>query len=471
MNSENRFTRRDVLRATASGVAATATAPRRREPALQRPNFLIFMTDGQRPDELSIAGNRILRTPNMDRIVREGICFQNAFVVNALCAPGRATVLTGTYSCRNGVIDNKDRLITPGIAIFSDLLHDAGYEVAFCGKSHVKGALRDHYWDYYFGYLGQASYFNCPIAEGINGRIGPDRIYKDWVDDVVTAAAVEWLASRREKPFCLFLWLYSPHAECIRPRRYLDLYDGVFIPKPGTFDDDLKGYPGKPRAFIEADNKIGTFEWCATLENLVKGHYALTAAADDNLGRALRVLEEVGKLDDTVVVHTSDHGFFLGEWRLMDKRLMHEPSIRIPLNIRYPKLIRQGAVNTAMVLNLDIAPTILQLAGVQVPEYMQGRSLLPFLEGRDPSPAWRKDWLYEFYEYPGPNIVPKNRGIRTEEFKLIEYWEQDPKEYELYDLKNDPGELHNVYNDHRYKEIREQLYRRMKELRNETGEL
>jgi len=284
----------------------------------------------------------------------------------------------------------------------------------------------------------------------------------------VTEAAIEWLQGRREKPFCLFLWLYAPHDPFLRPRHYLDLFSDVVIPKPTTFDDDLKSYPGKPKAFVEADNKIGTFEWAATLESLVKNHYASTMAADDDLGRVLEVLTRTGRLDDTVVMITADHGYFLGEWRLVDKRLMHEPSIRIPLAIRYPKLIKPASVSDKMALNIDIAPTVLALAGLKVPEEMQGRSLVPLIKDNDSK--WRKDWLYEYYEFPGWHMVQKNRGVRTQRYKLIEYYETEPKEYELYDLQADPGENYNLYGDPKYAELTGELLRRLEELRRETGE-
>jgi arylsulfatase A-like enzyme len=485
--SRNTLSRRDALKLKAAALGSTAgvsflSAGQPRNGKMNRPNFIIFMTDGQRPDEFSyMLGNNatglkwdqckvnpILRTPNMDRIAREGVWFHNAFAVNALCAPGRASTLTGMYSRAHGVIDNKDRPIAPGLPILSDILRDAGYEVAFCGKSHVRNALRDRYWDYYFGYLGQANYFGCRIATGVNGHIGPDRTYSEWVDDVVTQAAVDWLEARHDRPFCLFLWFYSPHGEGIRPRRYLDLYNRDCIPKPSTFDDDLKGYPGKPKAFANATNKIGLYLFSATLEQLVKGHYATIVGVDDNIGRVLHALERTGKLDDTAILHTADHGFFLGEWRLMDKRLMHEPSIRIPLIIRYPRVIRFGTFDDRMALNIDIAPTVLELAGIKPPPNLHGRSLVPLIQGSGKD--WRKDWLYSYYEYPGPNMVPKNHGIRTERYKLIEYYEQMPKEHELYDLQEDPLELHNLYGDPKYRELTAALIRRLNELREETGE-
>lgn len=487
MINRAKLSRREALKLGAatvgSAVAGSTGLPRGEAAPNSRPNFVIFMTDGQRPDQFSyMAGqeasslawdqnpvSKLIQTPHMDRIAREGIGFRNAFVVNALCAPGRGTTLTGLYSRRNGVIDNKDRPLAPGVRIISEYLHEAGYEVAFCGKSHIKNALRDRYWDYYFGYLLQAPNLNPAIAEGWSGHIQPDRIYKGYVDALVTDAAVGWLQGRREKPFCLFLWFKEPHGEGIRPRHLQNLYNGVFVPKPSTFDDDLKGYPGRPRAVANADNKLGSFEYCASLEQMVKNHNANSVGADEYIGRVLQVLEKTGKLDDTAIFHTSDHGYFLGEWHLIDKRLMYEPSIRIPLMVRYPKLIKPGSFNDQMVLNLDIAPTVLDLAGLKVPPEMQGRSLLPFLKGEQPS-AWRKDWFYSYYDYPGPNMVPKNHGVRTERYKIIEYYEEQPKEYELYDLENDPHELHNLYGDPHYRDITQQLMRRLLELRKETGE-
>lgn len=441
-------------------------------PTSRRPNFLIIMGDGIQPGEMSVAGNTIIRTPNMDRVANEGMRFRNTFVVNALCAPSRGTILTGLYSRRNGVIDNKYRSIGAGIPIFPELLRKEGYEVAFCGKSHVQGALREYYWDYYIGYIMQQPFFNAPIAEGFNGEIGSDEIIEGYSDDIITQGLVGWLEGHRDKPFCALLWLKAPHQPFLPPRHLALLYDdGTKIPKPDTFDEDLKGYPGKPRAFANCDNKIGVDSTgVGTLEGLVKKHYAATVGFDENIGRVLKVLEQSGKLDDTVVIVTADHGYFLGEWHFMDKRLMHEPSIRVPLLVRYPSMIKPGLLNDRMALNLDLAPTILDLAGVKVPSAMQGSSLVPLLEGNQAAP-WRSEWFYAFYEYPGYNMVPKNRGIRTERYKLIEYWEENPKQYELYDLENDPGERHNLYGEAEYANLTQDLLRRLYERGRETGEM
>jgi arylsulfatase A-like enzyme len=477
-NDDSKPTRRDILK---MGVSALGSLPvaeqlqgstQRLGPEnARKPNFVFFLGEGLRPDEFSIAGNRILHTPHMDRIAREGITFRNAFVVNALCLPSRASVLTGLYSHSTGAIDNHERSIPAEVPIISDTLQDAGYEVAFFGKAHIKG-LSHRNWDYFLGVEDAgANYYHPAMVESQHGSPKPPHRYEGYVDDLLTDQALEWLNQDRKRPFCLFLWFIVPHAPFYRARRYLDLYNGVTIPKPSTFDDDLKGYPGKPRAFAEAGNKIGTTvegDTARSLEELVKDHYAGVVDNDDNVGRIMETLERAGKLDDTAILLCSDHGFFLGEWRMYDKRFMHEPSIRVPLMVRYPRIVKAGSGCERMALNLDLAPTILDLAGLTVPQWMQGQSLMPLLKGLQPT-TWRKDWLYEYYEYPADNRVKPHRGVRTDRYKLIHYY-QAPEEFEFYDLQDDPGELQNLYGDSHYAELIRKLRDRIDELRKETGD-
>ena len=427
-----------------------------------RPNFVIMMCDDQRWDALSIAGNTVLKTPNMDRIGREGIVFKNSFVINSLCGPSRATILTGTYSHTNGMIDNRPKTeIRPESPWMPDLLRAAGYEVAFCGKSHQKNAVRDRKWDYYFGYKGQGRYKDPIIAEGTDGK---DTVYPGWMDDVVTDKAVAWLKGRKEKPFCLFLWFKACHRSWIRPERLADLYKDVSVPKNPLWDDPGAG---KPRAFLDADNRVGGFKDVADYQSLMKDYYATIVGADENVGRVLATLTSLGKLDDTLVLHTGDNGFFLGEWQRFDKRFMHEVSIRVPMLVRYPKLIKPGSVSERMVLNLDIAPTLLDLAGAAIPREMQGRSWVPLF--KDPKAEFRKDWLYEYYEYPDSHKVKPHRGVRTEQWKLIHYFES-PEEFELYDLEKDPWERENLYGKAEHAERARGLQQRLEELRRETGD-
>jgi arylsulfatase A-like enzyme len=471
-----RPTRRDFLR-TASAAGAAALAPQllraaRADTARQaRPNLVFFLGEGARWDESSLAGNRLLKTPHIDRIGREGAAFPNAFCINSLCLPARATILSGLYSHTTGAVDNQHSRVPRRFPIVSDLLRRQGYEIAFIGKSHVQGALMDHYWDYYFGFAGQADY-QCPIVvEGIRGIFGAPRQYHEYVDDLLTARATAWLKQPHQKPFCLFLWFYAPHAPFDRPLRMVNDFNGVAIPKPASFDEYLTGYAGKPRGVIEARNKIG-FQFLErdaprSLEELVKDHYCGIESNDDNIGRVLGVLESAGVLDDTAILWSSDHGFFLGEHRFYDKRLMYEPSIRIPLMIRYPKRISAGAASPRMVLNLDLAPTLLDLAGAPPETHFQGRSLLEL--SANPGVDWRSDWLYEYYEYPGNEQVRPCRGVRTERHKFIHYFTA-PEEFELYDLEADPAELHNLHGDRAAAGLARQLAARLEELRRETGD-
>ena len=473
-------TRRDFIRSVAGAVGAIAVdAPDLKAQAMptsssqKKPNFVFFLGEGVRWDEFSFAGNKIIHTPNIDRLAHEGMVFRNAFVVNALCLPSRASILTGLYSHTTGAVDNRDRPIPPAAPVISDLLRAAGYDVAFIGKSHVKGSLRDRYWDYYFGFDGQAEYYSPTITEGVRGVFGQPKKYDgNYVEDLLLEKALNYLNQPHDRPFCLFLWFYAPHAPFYRPRRLLDLYNGVPIPKPATFDDDLKGYLGKPRAFVEARNKIGTTEMeddARSLEELVKDHYAGVVSNDEAVGKVVQVLEDKHALDDTAILFSSDHGFFLGEWRIFDKRFMNEPSIRVPLIIRYPRMIRPGTSIGQMALNLDLAPSILELAGIPIPIAMQGKSLVPFLNGETPV-DWRKDWLYEYYEFPEDEHVPPHRGVRSDRYKLIHYYTMVPQEYELYDLQVDPGERNNLWAESAYNRLSEQLLTRIDELRKQTGD-
>ncbi|MGC8551061.1 MAG: sulfatase family protein [Acidobacteriaceae bacterium] len=486
--------------AVASSMAGTAASEQpvskpQRAPAFvkgskkKRPNIVFIYTEGQRPDCLSFTGNKILKTPNMDRIAREGVFFNNSFCMNALCAPARAATMTGLYSHITGAYGNADeRALPANIPIFTDLLHESGYEVAMVGKVHVPNGTRERYWDYYCGFNGAVTNYYAPeYHEGRKGKMGPGQVYRgkyhddfpdnpamDWTgvyaDDWFTDKALDWLKEERQSPFFLMLCHQAPHGPFYRPRRYLNAFNGVEIPIPKTFDDYEKGFPGKPRAFADAQNKIGTIEtWdrARTVEELVKDCYAGFQAVDDNIGRVLDYLESTNQLDDTVVLQSSDHGYFFGEWQCFDKRFMHEPSLRTPAMIRYPKEFQAGTRVDEMVINLDFAPTLLELAGVEAPEAMQGKSFVKLAQKKEKN--WRKDFLYEYFSYPGNEQVRPHRGVRTERYKYFEYF-LDPKEYEMYDLEKDPGELNNLAGKSEYAALQGRLAARVEELRKETGD-
>lgn len=454
-----------ILLTSQLGEAAAAA-----ETKPNRPNLIFFLGEGQRADALSIAGNPIVKTPNQDRIAREGIRFQNAFCTNALCAPARATVLTGQYSRSTGALSNEhlDVPLPADIPLFTDLLREAGYAVAILGKVHAHNGVEERHWDYYFGHNDPGNnYANPFFKEGRKGKIEPQKQYHNvYPDDLTVDRALAWLdEDRGDKPFCLLVWFVAPHEPFFRPRRHLDLYgDGVVIPKPATFDDDLKGYPGKPKSFAEAENKIGTtpsHPAAGSLEGMAKDYYAGLVAVDENIGRILEYLERKNILDDTAIVTSSDHGYFLGEWRMFDKRLMHEPSIRVPMAIRYPRRVPAGIVRDEMVLDLDLAPTFLDLANEPVHSGMQGKSMLPLAKA--PDAAFRREWYYEYYEWPNPEGVRPHRGIRTEQYKLIHYADQN--EFELYDLASDPGETRNLYGLPQHSTLQRDLLSRLESLR------
>jgi arylsulfatase A-like enzyme len=466
--------RRDVLAGISSVTAAIGTGTAGRAiapPRPRRPNIVFFLGEGLRHDEFGFAGNAILKTPHMDRIAREGAVFRNGFCTNALCLPSRASFLTGAYSHTTGATTNDDDTIRPGFPLVTDLLHEAGYETAFIGKSHVGGALIDHSWNYYFGFKGQADYLHPTVIEGRDSQYDAPKTYHRYVDDLLTDKAVDWLDGRDpEKPFALFLWFYAPHSPFYRPRRMLNAFNGIPIPVPENFDEDQKNYPGRSRAVSTATNKIGTtavfVDDPRSLEELVKDHYAGVQSNDEDVGRVMDVLTRKNMLDETAILLSSDHGFFLGEHNFYDKRLMYEPSIRIPMMVRWPGHVPAGIARDEMVLNIDAAPTLLEIAGLKAPPSMQGRSFLRLAMGRAAT-AWRKDWLYEYYEYPGFENVRPHRGIRTEQYKLIHFF-IEPEEFELYDLAQDPNEDHNLYGKPGFEALTARLKARLEALRLET---
>lgn len=456
-----------------AGSAGESVASAQSNP--KRPNLVFFLGEGQRSEALSIAGNPILKTPNHDRIGREGVMFRNAFCTNALCGPARATLLTGLYSRSSGALSNEhlNMPLPSDIPLFTDLLREAGYEIGIVGKVHVHNGVEERNWDYYFGHNDPSNnYANPFFKEGRSGQVGKQQQFKNvYPDDLAVDRALSWLESDRgDKPFCLLVWFVAPHEPFFRARRHLDLYRGTVIPKPATFDEDLKGYPGKPAGFVAATNKIGTtpeHPACGSLEGIAKDYYSGLVAVDENIGRIIDYLERKNILDDTAIVHTSDHGYFLGEWRMFDKRLMHEPSIRVPFMLRYPRRVPAGTVRDETVLDIDMAPTLLDLAGVPIPEHMEGKSILPLAKSADSS--FRKDWYYEYFEWPNPEGVRPHRGIRTEQYKLIHYV-LEPQEFELYDLVNDPGETRNLYGDPHFANTKQSLMIRLQELQIEVPE-
>ena len=475
--------RRDVLRVLGGTLAALPFVSRRAlgEPATH-PNIVFIMTDDQRQDAMSAYGNRILKTPNMDRIANEGIRFTEMFVTNSLCAPSRVSFLTGLYSHAHGVVTNGDGpqfYNGPGIRAdqrtFVEHLREAGYYTGLVGKWHLKSMPTG--FDEWVIFPWQGEYRDPElIAKGTHLRT------RGHADDVIGDQALAFLQHRpKDRPFCLLYQFKSPHRTWVPAERHAKAFEDVAIPLPATIGEKLEGKPAAVRATEMALADLPDYRDLVPVslpreerlrrnyELVVKNYYRVLLSVDENVGRVLDFLDRQQLAQNTIVVYTSDNGFFLGEHGLYDKRLMYEPSIRVPLAIRHPERIAAGQVDRShMVLNVDVAPTLLQLAGVPVPQGLHGRSMFPLLT-RATTVPWRDAFLYEYFEYPAGHCAKKNRGIRTERWKLIHFFEQ-PQEWELYDLKADPDERRNLATETKHAKQLATLKTRMEELRRELGD-
>jgi arylsulfatase A-like enzyme len=420
----------------------------------------------------------VLKTANMDRIGAEGVRFTEAFVTTSLCAPSRASFLTGLYAHAHGITTNGDGPqfyngpgLPQSLPAFPALLREAGYHTGLVGKWHLKS--RPAGFDEWVIFPWQGDYHDPEmIANGTHLRL------RGHADDVVGDQALEFLRHRpKDRPFCLLYQFKSSHRTWSPAERFRNALADVEIPLPRTLEDRLEGRPEAVRAaeMALADMPDYRDRVPATLpaderrrrnlDLMVRDYYRVLMSVDENVGRLLDQLDRDGLASNTIVVYTSDNGFFLGEHGLYDKRLMYEPSIRVPLVMRYPERVAAGQVDRRnMVLNVDILPTLLQLAGVPLPSGRHGRSLVPLLDRA--TVPWRDAFLYQYDEYPAGHCVRKHRGIRTAQWKLIHFFEQ-PEEWELYDLARDPDETRNVVSDARNGGVVRELRARMAQLREE----
>ncbi|MDQ1255517.1 MAG: hypothetical protein QG656_109, partial [Candidatus Hydrogenedentes bacterium] len=418
-----------------------------------RPNFVFINIDDLAWNALGFEGRfPFLQTPHIDRLAREGAKFSNAFVTISLCAPSRACSITGCYAHRHGVRTNEGMDPKSDLTTFPQALQRAGYETAHIGKWHMKNVADPRPgFDYWLSFVGQGRYENPELNE--NGRAFQQDGY---MTDILTDYAVAWLKQPREKPFCLDLWHKAVHGPFTPAERHKDAFPGAEFPKPPNFDDTLAGKPAwlrkamtygtKKDDWQKAEGKpvppeLPPAEWNASDTGRLD-YLRTLLAVDDSVGRVLATLEEIGQLDNTVVVFTSDNGYFLGEHRRGDKRLAYEESIRIPLLMRYPKRVQAGAAIAPMALHIDVPPTILELAGAPIPDSMQGQSLVPLLDGK-PVP-WREAFLYEYFVEAWQPGLPTIFAVRTERWKYIACPQAQGDIDELYDLENDPIEMHNL---------------------------
>lgn len=413
--------------------------------AASRPNFVFIYTDDQRWDILGVVQKEMgdkarfpwFKTPNMDRIANEGVRFRNAFVVNSLCAPSRATFLTGQYGFANGVVNNHTFFPTNNIT-HASLLRAAGYRTAYVGKWHMFNQVERPGFDFSASFIGQGKYFDCPIF--VNGQSTPSQ---GWVDDVTTDYALNFIRENQANPFLVVLGYKACH--------------GPFAPPPRR-EKDFEGELARPvpnlqsSAIYRKGGQASTPETlAATKVNL--GYFRCIAAADDNVGRVLNLLDELKLTENTVVVFAGDNGYYLGEHQLGDKRTAYEESLRIPLLLRYPKSGVHGKLVDDMVLNIDLAPTFLELAGLAAPPQMHGRSWRPLLDGK--AADWRKAFFYCYFFERGFGS-PMTTAVRTETAKLIKYPGHDDWT-ELFDLKADPYELKNLFHDTAASALRAQM--------------
>jgi arylsulfatase A-like enzyme len=489
-----------LIGACGSGQVTREVAP------LPPPNIVFIMTDDHALEAISVYGSRLVQTPNIDRIAREGVLFKNSFVTNSICAPSRAVLLTGKYSHLNGLRDNRDHF-DGAQQTFPKLLQEAGYRTAIIGKWHLKTAPTG--FDYWNILNDQGEYYNPQMIKN-----GDTLLYSGYTTDLITDLSLEWLEQRdTSRPFCLLYHHKAPHRNWMPNTKHLHLFQED-LPLPETFWDDYAtrsaaareqdmriedmfmsmdmklmpedfggidpGSGGAGPGFNPVNNWLNDYRrltpeqkaaWDAHYDEVrrdfrekrlsgkalaewkyqryIKDYLRCIVSVDENIGRLLDFLGQKGLSDNTIVIYTSDQGFYLGEHGWYDKRFMYEESLRMPLVLRYPAMIKPGAIIEAMALNLDFAPTFLDFAGVSVPEDMQGRSLRPLLIGATPA-DWRREMYYHYYEYPhGWHSVKRHEGIRDQRYKLIHFY-HDIDAWELYDLDKDPTEVNNVYDQPEY---------------------
>jgi arylsulfatase A-like enzyme len=481
-------------------VAGVATAAEK----ASRPNIVFIFSDDHAPHAIG-AYNGWLKsvnpTPNIDALAASGMLFRNSFCTNSICGPSRAVIQTGKHSHKNGFMNNGNSFDW-NQQTFPKLLQQAGYTTAIFGKSHLKGEPQGY--DDWKVLPGQGLYYNPDLITP-EGRVRVE----GHCTDVVTDLAVEWLTEGRdgEKPFMLMVQHKAPHRNWMPALRHLSLYDDVEMPEPNTLFDkwhdnapparfqeleidrhmhlnfdlfvdltpDFDGnaqeggtdrsawqnmkrmsqeqlaawrgfYGPRDKAFHEAElSADGLVRW--KYQRYVKNYLRCVRGVDESVGTLMKTLDELDLADNTVVVYSSDQGFYIGDHGWYDKRWMYEESLKMPLIVKWPGVTKSGAVNEDLVQNLDYAETFLEMAGAAVPDDMQGRSLVPLLAGDTPD-DWRESIYYHYYEYPSVHMVPRHYGVRNDRYKLMHFYQFD--EWEFYDLETDPDELQNLYEDPNY---------------------
>lgn len=474
---------------------------------VEEPNILFIMTDDHAYQALSAYNNSLIETPNLDRIAKSGVIFSNSFVGNSICAPSRATMLTGKHTHKNGQMTNLNTFDGSQVT-FPKLLREAGYQTALVGKWHLKSTPTG--FDYWNILPGQGEYYNPDFIE-----MGETKQYEGYCTNITTTLALNWLENRdSEKPFCLLLHHKAPHRTWQPDTIHFAEFKDKMYPLPDNFFDDYMGrraaaeqrlsirtndmdirydlkmqdeqiesrFPGMNHTarmneqqkqawenhyepikfdFIE-QNLEGNDLYLWKFQRYMQDYLACIRSVDENVGRVLDYLEENGLMDNTLVVYTSDQGFYLGEHGWFDKRFMFEQSLRTPLLMHLPKGFNQKGKILALVQNIDYAPTFLDMAGVEIPAEIQGRSMKPLLLGNK-KPDWRESVYYHYYEFPNEHMVKKHYGIRTNRYKLIHFYD-DIDDWEFYDLQTDPDEMYNLIESEQHATSIDGLKKELKKL-------
>jgi len=478
----NNFSRREMI-----GLLGAAWAGR--AAGSERPNILYIMADDHASHAISAYGSVINKTPNLDRIASGGIRLTNCFCTNSICTPSRAAILTGQYSNKNGVYTLNDQIDPARNNVAKELQH-AGYQTAMIGKWHL--GTNPTGFDYWNILPGQGVYYD-PAFLSASGR----KQYQGYCTDLIGDFTLDWLKKRDPaKPFFAMCHHKAPHRPWQPAPKYQDMLKDQTVREPDNLYDH---YDGKAKSVAQMKMRVGENmnktdvkqdiptdlkgdelrKWAYQL--YIKDYLRCIQSVDDNVGRLLDYLDAENLARNTIVIYTSDQGFYLGDHGWFDKRLMYEEALRMPFLMRYPAGIKAGTVNRDMVLNIDFAPMFLDYAGAKAPAEMQGHSFRANLEGHTPH-DWRKAMYYRYWMHnDNDHHVPGHYGIRTDRWKLIYFYNKAlamkgafdngaPPEWELYDLRNDPREMKNLYPDKKYESVVKDLKAQMERLQREAGD-
>ena len=449
-----------------------------------KPNIVLILTDDHRYDAMGFLGHPFLGTPHLDRLASEGAYFENAYVTTSLCSPSRASILTGLYAHNHRVVDNYHP-VDESLTFFPERLQEAGYQTAFIGKWHMGDSeVKQRGFDHWVSFRGQGVYVPDPAMLKAKGRFVPQATnsgfnvngtkveQEGYITDELTDYAEEWLAGKdAEKQFFLYLSHKGVHADFLPPDRHAFKYDKVEIPLPPSPITRPELFHDPPMWVQNQTNSRHGIEFAyytgLDMAKYYRRYCEALLAVDDSVGRLLATLEKSGELENTLILYMGDNGFLFGEHGLIDKRCAYEESVRIPMLLRYPEAIARGTKVDRIVANIDVAPTLLEAAGVGEQAGMDGRSFWKLAQG-EADADWRKHLLYEYYWERNYPQTPTMHALIGERFKYIRYhgiWDLD----ELYDLRSDPHERRNLFNDPAQAELSEQMNRQLFALLKESG--